>query len=209
MILLQFDDFFDKFLANYFITTCNFCTVQHSLLSSIENQSEFQSHLENQWQKPVDGSVTKLLFCSHQRIPALKTEQRIQISSFKIVQRVDHHLDLDYGNDKQLLRHYYIFGLVFTLSREGWEQKSEQKEPKALPLSPSLCLSFVSLTVFYGKFTRTLRNDLTQQQPFYFFFGIELEIYRETESQKNFSHCNKLRKNWNVIWFFPLRCHKD
>ena len=106
--------------------------------------------------------------------------RRIQISSFKIVQRVDHHLDLDYGNDKQLLRHYYIFGLVFTLSREGWEQKSEKKEPKALPLSPSLCLSFVSLTVFYGKFTRTLRNDLTQQQPFYFFFEIELEIHWES-----------------------------
>ena len=204
MILLQFDDFFDKFLANYFITTCNFCTVQHSLLSSIENQSEFQSHLENQWQKPVDGSVTKLLFCSHQRIPALKTEQRIQISSFKIVQRVDHHLDLDYGNDKQLLRHYYIFGLVFTLSREGWEQKSEQKEPKALPLSPSLCLSFVSLTVFYGKFTRTLRNDLTAAAILFL-----LRDRIRDPLRVNFSHCNKLRKNWNVIWFFPSRCHKD
>ena len=204
MILLQFDDFFDKFLANYFITTCNFCTVQHSLLSSIENQSEFQSHLENQWQKPVDGSVTKLLFCSHQRIPALKTEQRIQISSFKIVQRVDHHLDLDYGNDKQLLRHYYIFGLVFTLSREGWEQKSEQKEPKALPLSFSL-----PFLRFADSVLRQIHENPTKRPHTAAAILFLLRDRIRDPLRVNFSHCNKLRKNWNVIWFFPSRCHKD
>lgn len=139
--------------------------------------------------------------------------RRIQISSFKIVQRVDHHLDLDYGSDKQLC-HYYIFGLVFTLRNEGWKQKSE--EPDSPSPSSSLLLASPFLR-FADSVLRQIHENPTKRPhtaAAAILFLLRDRISDPPRARRNFSHCNKLRKNWNVIWFFLFsflseRCHKD